>query len=325
MIDDVPAAGERLRGLAWVGADLWSSSAGALVRLDPETGRVLERLTVPGAASICDLAADSGRRLWCVDGASRSVRVFATSGGVGGEEQRQGLRRAAGPAPPTEIGRAERRSPFRSRPREVSAGRMFQRVLVPIDRSPSSQRGLAVALRLQDRFGSEVHLVHVTEDLAGAGCPAASGAGGLRANRGGRARRGRSLRRERPPGTIGLDRGPRFWGDRPRSHDRRGRPGAPRHAGRARREAGAGHAPAERGRADRAERPRRGGGARVAGGGSARMRPGRAIGARSPIERTGKDLLATWVAARYTGRGGGGTVSRASRHKGVHVAPYPRT
>jgi nucleotide-binding universal stress UspA family protein len=39
----------------------------------------------------------------------------------------------------------------------------FARILVPVDFGPGSRRALGVALALQNRFGSEVHLFHLAE------------------------------------------------------------------------------------------------------------------------------------------------------------------
>ncbi|HTP74841.1 MAG TPA: universal stress protein [Burkholderiaceae bacterium] len=41
---------------------------------------------------------------------------------------------------------------------------MYERILVPIDGSPTSQRGLAEALAVAGKFGSTVRLLHVVDD-----------------------------------------------------------------------------------------------------------------------------------------------------------------
>lgn len=68
-----------LRGLAWAGQELWSSTRDSLVRIDPATAEVEERQLLPVETDVCDLAADVHRRFWCVDGASDKVRVFSAA------------------------------------------------------------------------------------------------------------------------------------------------------------------------------------------------------------------------------------------------------
>jgi hypothetical protein len=65
-----------LQGLAWLRGELWSSTEGELVRIDPVTARVLARVAVPPGLDVCDLAADTEGRLWSVDANSPSVRAF---------------------------------------------------------------------------------------------------------------------------------------------------------------------------------------------------------------------------------------------------------
>jgi hypothetical protein len=66
-----------MRGLTWVARALWSSTAGALCRIDPASGRVLARLALPSGIEICDLAGDEQGHLWGVDGRSRVARAFS--------------------------------------------------------------------------------------------------------------------------------------------------------------------------------------------------------------------------------------------------------
>jgi hypothetical protein len=66
-----------LRGLGWAGGELWSATAGELLRIDPASGRILARLALPAGIEVCDLTGDSEGRLWCVDGSSCVVRAFA--------------------------------------------------------------------------------------------------------------------------------------------------------------------------------------------------------------------------------------------------------
>ena len=41
---------------------------------------------------------------------------------------------------------------------------MYERILVPVDGSPTSQRGLAEALAVAAKFGSKLRLLHVVDD-----------------------------------------------------------------------------------------------------------------------------------------------------------------
>lgn len=159
-----------LHGLCWVGDELWSSFGNELLRLDPATADVLERLALPGAGEVRDIAGDAQGRFWCVDGVSSDVRVFER--------------------PARELGARER--PRRSVDVEVEvegpatdlaaeglpslvAEDQFERILVPIDFSAASRCALAVAFLLRERVGSELHLFHLAEQgensafLAGAG------------------------------------------------------------------------------------------------------------------------------------------------------------
>jgi hypothetical protein len=66
-----------MRGLTWVARGLWSSTAGALCRIDPASGRIVARLALPAGVEICDLAGDAQGHLLGVDGRSRVVRAFS--------------------------------------------------------------------------------------------------------------------------------------------------------------------------------------------------------------------------------------------------------
>jgi hypothetical protein len=82
LADDAVVVGEKqtdvaLRGLAWVAGQLWSSTGDELVRIDPGTAGMLERLLLPGTVEVRDLAVDSAGCFWCVDGTSARVRVLA--------------------------------------------------------------------------------------------------------------------------------------------------------------------------------------------------------------------------------------------------------
>ncbi len=66
-----------MRGLTWAARGLWSSTAGALCRIDHASGRVVARLALPAGIEVCDLAGDAEGHVWSVDGRSRVVRRFA--------------------------------------------------------------------------------------------------------------------------------------------------------------------------------------------------------------------------------------------------------
>ncbi len=162
---DVPIA---LRGLAWAGGELWGATEGALVRIDPLTGSVLEQLALPADVAICDVAADVHGRFWCVDGRSCTLRVFArprateADGSFRPHVQAPPSSRVMEPTggPPGAAADAVEAAEERSR---AKARGSFERILVPVDFSAASRQALATALLLQDRLGSEVHLFHLTE------------------------------------------------------------------------------------------------------------------------------------------------------------------
>lgn len=68
-----------LRGLAWVGRDLWSSAPGQLCQIDPASAQVVARFALPPEIDVCDLAADADGGIWCVDGRSRVLRLLVPS------------------------------------------------------------------------------------------------------------------------------------------------------------------------------------------------------------------------------------------------------
>ena len=55
---------------------------------------------------------------------------------------------------------------------------MYQRILVPVDGSPTSERGLAEAIRLARSGGGQLRLIHVVDELAYALGTAGSFGGG---------------------------------------------------------------------------------------------------------------------------------------------------
>ena len=161
-----------LRGLTWEGGELWSSTAGALVRIDPVTARVLKRLALPAGIQVSDLAADTEGRLFCVDGHDRKVRGFAWPGWAEGERPPQAPRSSR----VVDVAMRERQEPAEQRSPASVAGSMFDRILVPIDFSETSRRALATALLMQDRLGSQIDLFHLAEQSANAAFLAGSGA-----------------------------------------------------------------------------------------------------------------------------------------------------
>jgi nucleotide-binding universal stress UspA family protein len=175
-----------LHGLSWSGGDLWSTTPGNLVRVDPATGAILERVSLPEPFEVCDLAADVDGRFWCVDGATRKVRVFVRPGWGDGHPSPLRLAQSPPSSRVTEIlggfqiaTQPPEGAPHMAAPAidaaTASAGGVFARVLVPVDFTAASRHALATAMLLQQRLGSEIHLFHMTEQgpnfefLAGAG------------------------------------------------------------------------------------------------------------------------------------------------------------
>jgi glutamine cyclotransferase len=66
-------------GVTWVDGELWHGSreadASSLMRVDPTTGDVLERLDMPPGVAISGLESDGGDRFFCGGGSSGKVRV----------------------------------------------------------------------------------------------------------------------------------------------------------------------------------------------------------------------------------------------------------
>jgi Universal stress protein family len=181
---DEAATARPLRGLAWLKGELWSSAEGALLRIDPVTARVLQRLPLPGARGISDLAANPGGGLWCVDGESGTARLLAWPGLPGGARASS---LSPGPTSATRVSRLPRAThpgaaSSLAESRDVVAGAPFARILVPIDFSQASKRALATALVMRERLGAEVHLVHLAEPGANSDFLAGTGASGVSPN-----------------------------------------------------------------------------------------------------------------------------------------------
>ena len=181
VVSDVET-GAALRGLTWAAGELWSATSRELVRIDPRTTAVAERLTLPPAVEVSDFAADVTGRFWCVDGTSSTVHILARPGWAGEEGPPLPLPQAPPSSRVVDLSDAGPRAagvPSAS-PASLAAP-TFDRLLVPVDFSASSRHALATALLLQDRFGSEVHLLHLAEQgdnaafLAGAGAPVSYG------------------------------------------------------------------------------------------------------------------------------------------------------
>jgi hypothetical protein len=71
VLTDVP-----MRGLAWTGGQLWTSTPGELLRIHPTSARILGRLALPTGVDVCDLAGDAEGRVWWVDGRTPIVRAL---------------------------------------------------------------------------------------------------------------------------------------------------------------------------------------------------------------------------------------------------------
>jgi nucleotide-binding universal stress UspA family protein len=165
-----------MSGLTWALGELWTSTAGALVAIEPASARATMRVSLPAGVRVGDLAGDTEGRLWCVDGQSRVVRVFAPA--------RQRERRPFERPRSTATSDVPGHPPSGAMPVSKAAGAQlsaaegtFRRLLVPVDFSPASGRALATALVLRERLGSEVHLFHLTEHGANDEFLAGTGAG----------------------------------------------------------------------------------------------------------------------------------------------------
>jgi hypothetical protein len=174
--------GAALRGLAWAGGELWSSTGDALVRIDPASAQPLDRLPLPVAAEVRDIAADTHGRFWCVDGTTDTVRVFARPGWVeatGEPPDGHPLAQAPLSSRVVEVPASTGPVPQPEKPSVTqvlaSAARTFDRIVVPIELKRAFSRTLGTALLLRERFGSELHIVYLAEQesnsefLAGAG------------------------------------------------------------------------------------------------------------------------------------------------------------
>jgi glutamine cyclotransferase len=87
-------------GVTWVDGELWHGTwegdESELRRVDPRTGRVLERLEMPPGAGVSGLESDGGERFFCGGGASgkvRAVRRPRRVSAAGGGSERPSRRR----------------------------------------------------------------------------------------------------------------------------------------------------------------------------------------------------------------------------------------
>ena len=66
-------------GVTWVDGELWHGTwegdASEVRRVDPQSGKVLERLEMPPGVAVSGLESDGGDRLFCGGGSSGKVRV----------------------------------------------------------------------------------------------------------------------------------------------------------------------------------------------------------------------------------------------------------
>jgi glutamine cyclotransferase len=73
------ASNRFVTGVTWVDGELWHGTwegeESALVRVDPQTGDVLERLDMPPGVGVSGLESDGGDRFFCGGGQSGKVRV----------------------------------------------------------------------------------------------------------------------------------------------------------------------------------------------------------------------------------------------------------
>lgn len=88
-----PETGEVLRtiesdrfvtGVTWVDGELWhgtwEDSQSDIRRIDPDTGKMLERLDMPPGTDVSGLESDGGDRFFCGGGSSGKVRAVRRSG-----------------------------------------------------------------------------------------------------------------------------------------------------------------------------------------------------------------------------------------------------
>jgi len=174
--------GEALRGLTWAAGELWSATSRELVRIDPSTAAVAQRLAFPSGVEVRDFAADVSGRFWCVDGTSITIHIVARPGWPGEEGPPLPLPQAPPSSRVIDLsGEGPSAAGVPSASPVTRAAPTFDRILVPVDFSAASRHALATALLLQDRLGSEVHLLHLAEQgdnaafLAGAGAPVSYG------------------------------------------------------------------------------------------------------------------------------------------------------
>jgi glutamine cyclotransferase len=88
-----PESGEILRtietsrfvtGVTWVGKELWHGTwegeESELIHIEPDTGKVIEKLEMPPGTGVSGLESDGGDRLFCGGGTSGKVRVVRRPG-----------------------------------------------------------------------------------------------------------------------------------------------------------------------------------------------------------------------------------------------------
>jgi glutamine cyclotransferase len=70
-------------GVTWVDGELWHGTwegdASEVRRVDPQSGKVLERLEMPPGVAVSGLESDGGDRFFCGGGSSGKVRVVRRS------------------------------------------------------------------------------------------------------------------------------------------------------------------------------------------------------------------------------------------------------
>ena len=72
------ASNRMVTGVTWVNGDLWHGTwddDSEIRRIDPQSGEVLESLTMPAGVGVSGLESDGGERFFCGGGGSGKVRV----------------------------------------------------------------------------------------------------------------------------------------------------------------------------------------------------------------------------------------------------------
>jgi hypothetical protein len=94
-------------GVTWVDGELWHGTweddESELRRVDPRTGKVLERLEMPPGVTVSGLESDGGDRFFCGGGGSGKVRAVRRPSAARGEPPPAGRPSSAGERPVTVV------------------------------------------------------------------------------------------------------------------------------------------------------------------------------------------------------------------------------